>query len=479
MRLNKHPILEFKRKKKVTIFFEDQPVEAFEGEPVGAALHAAGVTTLSDSLKFHRPRGFFCAIGKCASCIMEVDEVLNVKTCIEPVKDGMRVKKQSDSKILPVEFSGASKFKETPIFETDFAIVGGGPAGLSAAVYAAKNGIKPLIIEENFLLGGQLIKQTHKFFGSRSHYANVRGIDIAKILIDEADKNGVDNWTSSSVIGYYPDHILGVIKERKYFKVKARTILVATGASEKMIPFPGNDMPGVYGAGAIQTLMNVFGIPPGKKVLMVGAGNIGVIVAYQLLQAGIEVAAVCEALPRVGSYLVHSAKLRRLGVPIYTSHTISRVWGKDKVEGAEIVEIDENWQRIPGTEKDFDLDTVGLAVGLSPSVEILSQAGAKTGYFPELGGHVSLHDANMETSIPGIYIAGDNSGIEEASSAMMEGRIAGLSAAEKILGRKNKIVKEREENQKELEELRKGPFGEKIRIGNKKLLDEAKKNGLY
>jgi sarcosine oxidase subunit alpha len=86
-----------------------------------------------------------------------------------------------------------------------------------------------------------------------------------------------------------------------------------------MIPFKGNDIPGVYGAGAIQTLMNVYGIAPGKKVLMVGAGNIGVIVAYQLLQAGIEVAAVIEGLPRIGAYLVHSAKIKRLGVPIYTS----------------------------------------------------------------------------------------------------------------------------------------------------------------
>lgn len=478
MRLNKHPILEFIRNKQVTIYYEDQPIKAYEGEPIGAALHAAGITTLSDSLRFHRPRGFFCAIGKCASCIMEVDGVPNVKTCIEPVKEGMKVKKQSNTIILPEKFTGPSRFKDTPEVKTDFVIIGGGPAGLSAAVYAARFGIKPLVIEENFLLGGQLIKQTHKFFGSRSHYASVRGIDIAKILIDETKEKGIETWTSSSVIGFYPNNVLGVVRGRRYFRVKAKTILVATGASEKMVPFPGNDIPGVYGAGAIQTLMNVFGIIPGKKVLMVGAGNIGVIVAYQLLQAGIEVVGVCEALPRVGSYLVHSAKLRRLGVPIYTSHTISRVWGKEKVEGAEIIKINDKWQKIPGTKKTFELDTIGLAVGLSPSVEILSQSGAKMGYFPNLGGYVSLHNENMETSIPGVYIAGDNSGIEEASSAMMEGRIAGLSAAEKILGENSEILNERKKNQIELKELREGPFGEKIKIGNQRLLKEAKKNGL-
>ena len=212
---------------------------------------------------------------------------------------------------------------------------------------------------------------------------------------------------------------MGVVKDGRYIKVKAKAILIATGASEKMIPFLGNDLPGVYGAGAIQTLTNVYGIAPGQKVMMVGAGNIGVIVAYQLLQANIEVVAVVEALPRVGAYMVHSAKLKRLGVPIYTGHTISKVMGEGRVEGAKMMAIDEKWQPVPGSEKTFELDTIGLAVGLSPSIEILSQAGAKQCFIPELGGYINLHNQNLETSLPGVFVAGDIAGIEEASSAMM------------------------------------------------------------
>ena len=478
MRIDKHPILEFNRKKKVTIYYEDQPIGAYEGESITAALHAAGITTLSESVTYHRPRGLYCAIGKCASCIMEVDGIPNVRTCIVPVEEGMKIKPQSKAVVAPQPFSGPDEFTKTPTVETDFAVVGGGPAGLSAALYAARYGIKPLIIEENFLLGGQLIKQTHKFFGSQSHYAGVRGIDIAKILIKEAEEKGIESWTSSSVIGYYPGNILGVEKQGKYVKVKAKSILIATGASEKMAPFRGNDIPGVYGAGAIQTLMNVYGIAPGKRVLMVGAGNIGVIVAYQLLQAGVQVAAVVEGLPKIGAYLVHSAKIKRLGVPIYTRHTISRVLGDKHVEGAEIVAVDDRWQPIPGSEKKFELDTVGLAVGLSPSIEILSQAGAKQTFIPELGGYINLHNGNMETSIPGLFVAGDIAGIEEASSAMMEGRIAGLSAAEKIIGHNPELIKERNDNLSELKGMREGPFGERIRIGNRKLHEEAIKNGL-
>ena len=476
MRFDKHPILSFERRKKVTIYLEDEPVEAYEGETIAAALHAVGRASLSESVRFHRPRGLYCAIGKCSSCVMEVDGVSNVRTCMEPVREGMRIQPQHLAEVGPTRAGrGITPPREV---HTDLAIVGGGPAGLSAAIYAARHGLKPLIIEENFLVGGQLIKQTHKFFGSRSHYASVRGVDIAKVLIDEAKEQNVEIWTSASVVGYYPGNELAVVVGGRYCRVVAKTILVATGASEKMAAFPGNEFPGVYGAGAIQTLMNVYGIAPGKRVLMVGAGNIGVIVAYQLLQAGVDVAAVCEAAPRVGAYLVHSAKLRRLGVPILTGHSISRVWGGERVEGAEIVAVDKNWQPVPGSEKVFDVDTVGLAVGLSPSVELLAQAGAGMAYVPELGGHVAIHDGNMETTLPGVYVAGDISGIEEASAAMMEGRIAGLSAAEKVKGLSEEIRLQKEEVSRELGELRDGPFGEKVRQGNARMAEEARKHGM-
>ena len=473
MRLERHPILNFKRGRKVTIYFENMPLPAYEGEPIAAALHAGGISILSRSVRAHSPRGLYCAIGKCASCAMEVDGIPNVRTCIEPVREGMKIRMQGRGESSGMPSGPSPEFSSPQVVETDLAIVGGGPAGLSAAVYAARFGIQSTIFEENFLVGGQLIKQTHKFFGSRSHYASVRGIDIARTLIHEAEESGAEVWTSSSVIGYFPGNELGVVRDGRYFRIRARNILVATGASEKMIAFPGNDLPGVYGAGAIQTLMNVYGIIPGKRVLMVGAGNIGVIVAYQLMQAGIHVAAVCEGLPRVGAYLVHSAKLLRLGVPIFTGHTVSRVWGEERVDGAEITAVDANWQPVPGTEKKFDVDTVGLAVGLSPSVEILAQAGAKMRWIPELGGHVAWRDPHMRTSIPGVFVAGDVAGIEEASAAMMEGRIAGLTAAERIHGKIPELINLRDQVSAELAQLRDGPFGEKVRMGNQKLEEEA------
>jgi len=356
---------------------------------------------------------------------------------------------------------------------TDVLIVGGGPAGLSAAVSASLLGAEVTIIDENEVLGGQLIKQTHKFFGSEKEYAGTRGIDIAKILLEEIKKkqDKVDIITNSSVLGYYiEDGVVTYESNNNFCKIKPKKIIVATGASEKMIPFPNNDLPGIYGAGGIQTLMNVYGIVPGENVLMVGAGNIGLIVAYQLMQVGVNVQCVVEAMPKIGGYLVHASKIKRAGVPIYTSYTIKEAYGKDRVEGAIIQQLDGKFNPIKGTEKDIKIDTVCLAVGLSPSSEFLWQAGCKMKYIPELGGHVALRDKYLRTSIKDILIAGDVAGIEEASSAMIEGKIAGYVAASDIGFNRNKSNELINDAVNELELLRKGPVGEKIRKGMQKAI---------
>ena len=194
------------------------------------------------------------------------------------------------------------------MIHTDIAIVGGGPAGLRAAIMAAESGAKVIVIDRNSQLGGQLIKQTHMFFGSQKQYASKRGIDIANILISELDKykDNITVMLDSTVIGLYEDRVLTVDQGGKYLKIKPASIIIATGASEKFQAFPNNDLPGIYGAGAVQTLMNVYGVAPGESVFMVGAGNIGLIVSYQLMQAGVGVAAVVEAAPRVGGYWVLS-----------------------------------------------------------------------------------------------------------------------------------------------------------------------------
>src|SRR5690554_4461061 len=274
----------------------------------------------------------------------------------------------------------------------DLLIVGGGPAGLAAASTAAALGIQVLLVDEGLNPGGQLVKQTHKFFGSGEHYAGTRGIDIPQQLC-RGDQENITIMADTTVLGCYEDGVITALTgEEKYFKIKPQRVIFATGASEKFLSFPGNDLPGVYGAGAVQTLMNQYGVLPGKSVLMVGAGNIGIIVSYQLLQAGIPVRAVVEAAPNIGAYLVHASKLARAGVPILTRHTILEARGTDAVESAVIAELDDDWKIIPGTEREIPVDVVCLAVGLSPVLDLLRQVGCKTKYVPELGGEVPLRD---------------------------------------------------------------------------------------
>jgi sarcosine oxidase subunit alpha len=356
---------------------------------------------------------------------------------------------------------------------TDILVIGGGAAGLCAASEAASAGAEVTIVESDLHLGGQLVKQTHKFFGSKDEYAGTRGYKIADILLAEIEENRdkVQVFTNTTVTGYYIEDntFTAMSGEESYFTVKAGKVVVATGAQERLIPFPNNDIPGVYGSGAVQTLMNVYVVTPGRRVLMVGAGNIGLIVSYQLMQAGVEIAAIVEAMPKIGGYWVHAAKVRRLGVPILLNSSIKEAIGDKVVSGAVIQELADKFTPT-GNETKIDCDIICLAVGLTPTTEILSQAGCSMKYVPQLCGFVAERDRSMRASNPDFWIAGDASGIEEASAAMVEGRIAGLCAS-KSLGFPVKTEKFGEYWTR-LDHLRAGEVGEKIRAGIDKVLRE-------
>ena len=346
----------------------------------------------------------------------------------------------------------------------DVIIVGAGPAGLSAAIEAAKNGLRPVVFDENARPGGQLFKQIHKFFGSKEHKAKVRGFRIGDELLSEAEKYGVKVVLNATVVGLYPEKEVTVRIGDEIRHFKGDAVLVATGASENMVNFKGWTLPGVIGAGAAQTMMNLHHITPGEKVLMLGSGNVGLVVSFQLIQAVCEVVALADAAPRVGGYGVHAAKVARTGVPFYLSHTIVEAEGEEHVTGVTIGQVGPDWKVIPGTEKHFDVDTICLAVGLSPMSQLLKMAGCEMEDNPKRGGQVPICDEYGQTSIPGVFVAGDVSGIEEASSAMIEGRIAGVAAAY-YLGyiEKSELDEKFEENKKALERLRQGMFAPKNR----------------
>ncbi len=350
-------------------------------------------------------------------------------------------------------------------------IIGAGPAGLKAALEALKAGSQVTLIERSHVLGGQLSKQTHKFFGSEKQHASKRGIHIMTMLIEalEPYRDQLTIHLETHVVSLYSDYVVGCVKGETYFKLKAEAIIVATGASEKALPFENNDLPGVYAAGAVQTLMNQYGVKPGHKVLMVGSGNIGLIVSYQLMQAGIQVVALVEAAPSISGYLVHASKLRRLGVPIFTQTSIKTAHGETSVNGATLWQLDEAWQGLQGSETFMEVDTICISVGLSPLSDLLAQMGAEVRYVRELGGNVPVIDAHYQTTLEKVYACGDVTGIEEASSAMVEGALVGLVASAKLGHRVPDLDTRIHALKQELTTLRMGPHAEKLRTGYAKL----------
>jgi NADPH-dependent 2,4-dienoyl-CoA reductase/sulfur reductase-like enzyme/Fe-S-cluster-containing hydrogenase component 2 len=335
---------------------------------------------------------------------------LPLKSCMTLVQPGMAVEPVTALPKLP-DAPPVKEFKATENLQVDCLIIGGGPAGLSAAIELGQRGIQTLVLDDKQRLGGKLVLQTHRFFGSiNACYAGTRGIDIATILADDVAKiPAVTTWLNSTAIAVFSDKKVGVVRDGKdYVLIEPKTILVATGAREKSLTFKGNTLPGVYGAGAFQTLVNRDLVRCSERLFIIGGGNVGLIAGYHALQAGIEVAGLVEALPECGGYKVHKDKLVRMGVPIYTSHTVLSANGTDSVESVTIAAIDKNWKPIPGTEQTFACDTLLVAVGLDPVDEFYKKA-------QEFG--------------LSAFAAGDADEVAEASAAMFSGKIRGLEIA--------------------------------------------------
>lgn len=412
-RILAHPILPIPDRKEISFYWQGQRLKAYEGETIASALFAHGIRIFGHHHKDHAPQGIFCANGQCAQCLVLADGQ-PVKSCMELVRSNLHVEPLEGLPELPV-VTRSPQFKPISEVEVPVLIIGGGPAGLSAGIELAIRGVRVLLVDDKHRLGGKLVLQTHRFFGSTSLvYAGTRGIDIATRLESQIRKYpNVDIWLRSTALAVFSDQRVGILKDnREYVLVKPQVVLVATGARENFLAFKGNTLPGVYGAGAFQTLVNRDLVRPAEKLFIVGGGNVGLIAGYHALQAGIAVVGLVEALSECGGYKVHKDKLMRMGVPIYTSHTILSANGQDTVESVTIARVDERFKTIPGTERSFECDAVLVAVGLNPVNEFYLKA--------------------IEFGMVA-FSAGDAEEIAEASAAMFSGKIKGLEIC-KALG---------------------------------------------
>ncbi len=412
-RVDQHPILAIPARPEFAFSWRGRSLRAREGETISSALFANGVRIFGHHAKDGAPQGIFCANGQCAQCLVLVDGV-PVKSCMELVRPGIRVEPVDGLPTLPAV--DARRAARTPFGEIEevrvpVLIIGGGPAGLSAGIELGRRGIEAIVIDDKHRLGGKLVLQTHRFFGSiEAVFAGTRGIDIATRL--EAELRSFPTirvWLQTTALAVYSDRKVGVlVGGDRYVLVSPDILLVTAGAREKNLAFPGNSLPGVYGAGAFQTLVNRDLVKPTGRLFIVGGGNVGLIAGYHALQAGISVVGLVEVMPECGGYKVHRDKLARLGVPISTSHTVVSANGTDAVESVTVARVDASFRPVPGTERSYACDTLLVAVGLDPVNEFYEKA--------------------KEFDLPA-FAAGDAEEIAEASAAIFSGKIRGLEVA--------------------------------------------------
>jgi len=393
--VDSHPIIDIKKQDLVVFFYMGKRLFAPKGVMLSSALIANGIDAFRRHYKDGLPQGIFCANGQCAQCLLLVDGV-PVKACVTALEPGMKIEPLQGLPEIDISDGGGLKSAPTHEQECDVLIVGGGPAGLSAAIVLGRYPLKTVLVDDKPTLGGKLTLQTHQFFGSISDcYAGSRGTDIAETLAEQV--RALDNvkvYTGSTAVAVFEDGKVGISSNGHYTLVRPRVFVNASGARERTIHFPGSYLPNIYGAGAFQTLLN--------RDLVKAADRLD-----------IKVVCVLEALPSVTGYRVHRDKILRLGVPILTSHTILRCIGTERVEYAEFARVDENLDPKPGTERVVEVDAVLIGVGLVPVDELSRKA--------------------RDVGIP-VFEAGDAEEVSEASAAFFGGKVAAGEAVGHLTG---------------------------------------------
>ena len=338
----------------------------------------------------------------------------------------------------------------------DIAVIGAGPAGLMASRVAAYSGADVLLLERESWIGGRLGFQLQPLQGPRSIYKGLNGVSFCQRLLDEAVSAGAEVTLNTAVSGIirpssqeqpHQPHIL--VEETNFAltlnrlaaddprhgppqTVRARLVVLATGSWEPRLEFSGSTLPGVMLSGEAQVVMRVRGVPPGRRAIMIGSDNAGLLIASNLLAAGVEIAAVVEEAPRILGREVNATPLRDQGIDILTSTRLVAAHGRDAVESAALVRLGSDGAAVPDTEKRIDVDTICLAGPRTPESDLAVAANCPLRNAATLGGPVPVHDRRMAAPVSGLYVCGDAAGVENGAVALESGRLADLWAAREL-----------------------------------------------
>jgi len=330
----------------------------------------------------------------------------------------------------------------------DLLVVGGGPAGLAAAVQARALGLDVALVDERSTLGGQIYKQPGAGFVVRDHAALGRDHLAGRVLIDAAESSGACLLTRTSVLTLRGEEVVLLTKGGRARIVRARRTLIAAGAYDRPVPFPGWTLPGVLTAGGAQTLVKTQRVTPGQRVLFAGSGPLALAFPAQLHGYGVRVVQALEAGPAPGPAdalrLLRAARgntrmladgiryrtqLLRGSVPLRYRRIVVRAEGTERVEAVVHAAVDAAWRVLPGSEERVEVDTLCVGYGFFPSVELLRVVGCVLDYDEDLGGPVVRLDPWCRTSVPGVFAAGDGTGVAGSVVAADQGRLAAVGVA--------------------------------------------------
>ena len=451
-RLSPQPAEVIDRGEQFSFVFDGKTYNAHPGDTIASALAAAGVQVLSRSFKYHRRRGLLCCSGHCPNCLVQIGAQPNVRACQRQVQPGMTVEPQNvwpsldrdvlsltqwGDRFMPVGFyyktfirpqklwplyegvlrraAGLGKVDQSAprgaydkqYLHADVAVVGGGPAGISAALAAAEQGARVQLFDENSNAGGHL------------RFATPQDGDDTPLpsLVQALEASSVELFSDTAVLGWYEDNWLAAARGNRLFKLRAKAVVVATGAYETPLLFDNNDLPGVLLGSAVQRLIQLYGVVPGQRAVVVTANDDGWQVADALHRVGVTLAAVVDERSTETCTSPLRDELTSASVPVYYEQTIVAARGRRAVSAAVIGSPENS----PPTTVPCDL--IAVSNGWTPALDLIHMAGGRATYQEEKG------EFRVDTLPDGFAIAGRAAGTHAVANQIDEGRVAGLTAA--------------------------------------------------